>query len=188
MASPPNSSDAIIFGAGNIGRGLVAQLVSAAGMRPVMVEADVQLARRLREAGSYDVILTGRTEETHRITGYEVLTTDQRDRIDGAVAGAQFAATAVGGAHLEEVARTLAPALEKRATPLSILVCENRPGAEKILADSLVASGYKDAGSSCVKCSVERIVHGVEGSLALLGEGEQTLCADRKTWAGPIIE
>lgn len=192
MVSPWNNSDVAIFGAGNIGRGLLAQLVSAAGLRPVLVETDEGLVRRLREAGCYDVVLTGRVRERHRVAGYAVLASGQCDEIAELIAKARFAATAVGGAHVPTVAPALAPGLEKRRTPLNILVCENRPDAEQVLAESLRALGCAGTGFSCVKCAVERIVRGVERELTLLGEGGQTLYVARKAWkpdgAGPNVE
>ena len=178
----------VIFGAGAVGRGFIARQLAANGVTPVFVEADVQLARRLNEVDGYIVHVTGAEKRDSHVSGYEVLTPEQGVEISKALADCLFVATAVGGRNLEAVARILAAgfsgASRQRGEPLNILLCENWPDAEKVLAEALLKAGCDEESFACVRCSVERMVRGSENELDLIAEGGQTFYVDRRTWKG----
>ena len=67
------SSDSVIFGAGNIGRGLMGELAHGAGWHPVFVEADLTLIQELAVAGRYAVHLVGQLQQPREVTGFDVL-------------------------------------------------------------------------------------------------------------------
>jgi mannitol-1-phosphate 5-dehydrogenase len=178
----------VIFGAGAVGRGFIARLLAANGLTPVFVEADVQFAQRLNEVDSYIVHVTGAEKRECSISGYKVLTPEQRGEILKALANCLFIATAVGGRNLESVARAvasgLADASKQRGEPLNILLCENWPDAEKVLAEALLKAGCDKDSFACVRCSVERMVRGRENKLDLIAEGGQPFYVDSRTWIG----
>jgi len=178
----------VIFGAGAVGRGFIAGLLAASGLTPVFVETDVQLARRLSEIDGYIVHVTGVEKRECHVSGYEVLTPEQDREISKALANCLFMATAVGGRNLETVARIVASGLagasKRRVGPLNILLCENWPDAEKVLAGALLKAGCDEDSFACVRCSVERMVRGAENELDLIAEGGQTFYVDRRTWEG----
>jgi len=95
----------VIFGAGAVGRGFIARLLVANGLKPVFVETDVKLARRLIEVDGYIVHVTESEKRECHVSGYEVLTPEQGGEISKALANCLFMATAVGGRNLETVAR-----------------------------------------------------------------------------------
>ena len=179
-------SNMLIVGAGNIGRGLLGQLAYSSGYRPVFIEASPETAFRLRARGDFTVSLVAQNTETFRIADYGVLEPAQTLEIEAAVVSSALAAVAVGGRHLPEAARLLAPGLGLRTNPLNILVCENWPHAETVLLDALIVRGVSTDAFSCVRTSVERMVRGVDGTLDLVGEGGQTLYADAASWRGPF--
>ncbi|HCO92692.1 MAG TPA: hypothetical protein DIU00_01870 [Phycisphaerales bacterium] len=178
----------VIFGAGAVGRGFIARLLSASGLTPVFVETNAQLAQRLKEADGYIVHVTGAEKKECNVSGYKVFTPEQGEEISKALAKCLFTATAVGGRNLETVARIVAAGLsgasERRSRPLNILLCENWPDAEKVLAGALLAAGCTEENFACVRCSVERMVRGAENGLDLIAEGGQTFYVDRRTWKG----
>jgi mannitol-1-phosphate 5-dehydrogenase len=178
----------VIFGAGAVGRGFIARLIAAHGMTPVFVEVDVQLARRLNEAGSYVVHITGAEQKEHCVSDYRVLTTEQGTEISRALSDCLFMATAVGGQNLETVARTVAPGLadaaNERGKPLNILLCENWPDAEKLLAEALLKAGCSEEYFACVRCCVERMVRAGENELDLIAESGQPFYVDGRAWKG----
>ena len=63
----------MVFGAGSIGRGLLAERAGRENGSVVFVEAAQKTADRLRRAGSYRVYLSGAYRETRLVQGYEVL-------------------------------------------------------------------------------------------------------------------
>jgi mannitol-1-phosphate 5-dehydrogenase len=150
----------VILGAGAVGRGFIARLVAANGIMPIFVEANVRLARRLNEVDGYVVHVTGAEQKQSRVSGYRVLTTGQGGQISRVLSRCLFMATAVGGQNLETVARVvasgLADAANKRDKPLNILLCENWPDAEKLLAEALRKAGCREESFACVRCCVDR--------------------------------
>jgi mannitol-1-phosphate 5-dehydrogenase len=175
----------VIFGAGAVGRGFIARLLVANGLTPIFVETDVQMAWRLNEVDGYIVHVTGAGKRECHVSDYEVLTPEQGGEISKALADCIFMATAVGGQNLETVARIVTAGVSKqRGKPLNILLCENWPNAEKVLAEALLKAGCDEGSFACVRCSVERIVRGAENELDLIAEGGQPFYVDRQTWKG----
>jgi mannitol-1-phosphate 5-dehydrogenase len=178
----------VIFGAGAVGRGFIARLIAANGLMPVFVEADVRLALSLNEVDGYIVHVTGAEKRECHVSGYEILTTQQGGEISKAMADCLFVATAVGGQNLEAVARSVASGLtdasRRRDKPLNILLCENWPDAEKVLAAALLKAGCDKDSFVCVRCSVERMVRGGEKELDLIAESGQPFYVDRRAWIG----
>jgi mannitol-1-phosphate 5-dehydrogenase len=176
----------VIFGAGAVGRGLIARLLAASGLTAVFVEADLQLARQLDRVDGYVVHLTGPTKKDCYVTDYDVLTVQQGEAISKALGECLFMATAVGGQNLKTIAPAvtlaLSKAVDKRAEPLNILVCENWPHAENVLAEALLDSGCARESFACVRCSVERMVRRTENSLDLIAESGQTFYVDSRAW------
>jgi len=178
----------VIIGAGSIGRGLVADVVAAAGLHPVFVARQAK-AKALRQAGHYQVRLVGGGESSVRtIAGYEVITTDDRKRLRAAIASCRFAATAVGSQNLPAIAPLLAAGLADRAEPLNILLCENAPQGSEALARALVARGTAPEHFSCVRSSPEPMVRAVERSLDLVAERLRTIYVEAAHWLGPPPE
>jgi mannitol-1-phosphate 5-dehydrogenase len=178
----------VIFGAGAVGRGFIARVVAANGIMPVFIEADVQLARRLDKAGHYVVHVTGAEQKENCISGYSVLSTEQGGEISRALSDCLFVATAVRGQNLKTVARTvasgLADAANQRDKPLNILLCENWPDAEKLLAEALLKAGCSEECFACVRCCVERMVRRGENELDLIAESGQPFYVDSRAWKG----
>jgi len=184
------SPEILVFGAGNIGRGLLGELAARAGRPVAFVEANIALAKQLVMAGGYRVRLAGQEPSVCEITNYRVLTPNDRETIAEAVAQCDFAATAVGGENLAAVACLLRDGIEKRTRPLNILVCENWPNGEQVLASALSEQHVSPERYSCVPCSVARMVRSDGDSLNLVGESGESLLVDASRWKGdpPGIE
>ena len=181
-----NKPQILVFGAGCIGRGLIGELAARGGWDAVFVEARPDFVRDLRKAGRYTVRLVGRAERVTPVEGFRVLLPEHRNALAEAARQCAFAATAVGGEHLANVAESITPGLRRRATPLNLLVCENWPRADQVLRDALLKAGGRDESFSCVAASVERIVRPVPDSLDLIGESRETLLFDATRWRGAL--
>lgn len=176
----------LVFGAGCIGRGLLGELAAKENLPLVFVEAFAPLASALRAAGEFQVRRVGRTESTSVVRNFRVLTLEDTAEIRRALTDCAFAATAVGGMHLERLASRIAPALAGRSSPLNILVCENWPKADLVLAEALVSAGGSPSCFSAVPASVERMVQAIPDSLDLLAESDESAWVDRSKWVGDI--
>jgi len=184
------SSDSVIFGAGNIGRGLMGELAHGAGWHPVFVEADLTLIQELAVAGRYAVHLVGQLQQPREVTGFDVLHIEDAEAIANAISTCRFAVTAVGGQGLPRLAPLLAPGIAGRAGPLNIVLCENVPHSDEVLDRALRAQGASPGRFACVPASVERIARRGDHRLDIVAEGGQTVYVDRSAWAGelPAIE
>jgi mannitol-1-phosphate 5-dehydrogenase len=177
-------SPILIFGAGCIGRGLLGELAAKENRPLVFVEACALFASALQEVGEFAVRQVGRTESTTVVRDFRVLTLEDTADIEQALTDCAFVATAVGGMHLESVAQLMAPMLAARSTPLNILLCENWPKADQVLAEALVANGVASDRFSAVSSSVERMVQAVPDTLDLLAESDESAWVDRSKWLG----
>ncbi len=163
---------------------MLAERASRVGAQTILVESDLGLAAALREAAGYEVRLVGRRPDRTLVTGFRVLTPDEKAEVTAAARTCGFAATAVGGRNLPEVARLLADVLPERNDILNILVCENRPHAAADLQRHLERRGAPADAYRCVPCSVERMVRPARAGLDLVGESAESLYLDAGVWSG----
>lgn len=129
---------AVMYGAGNIGRGFIAKRFFLSGMETTFIDVNTELVDRLSAAGRYPVHVTRgggyATEWVENVTAV-----NGRDAATAAatIADADILATALGVNILPHVAPILAQAIalrkKKSGRPLNILICENLIGSEKHL-------------------------------------------------------
>ncbi len=126
----------VIWGAGRIGRGFVADLFYAAGYRIILVDQSPDLVAALRAAGRYTVVRAPGANQRYDqvISGFEALTTGQTEELACAVTQADLLAVAVFPRDIRAVAQGLVPGLKRRCAtrpeaPLDILLCTNLPHA-----------------------------------------------------------
>lgn len=129
---------AIIFGAGNIGRGFIGQLFSESGYRVNFVDVDTGLLAALNERGHYTLrLVTNESSRDVTVGPVRGLPASDREAVAEVISEAEIGATAVGAGVLKHVAPTLAAGLIRRAdrgvtTPLNLIICENLKGAAEI--------------------------------------------------------
>ena len=161
----------IVFGAGRIGRGFVADLFYAAGYALVLVDQSAELISALTDAQRYTVVKA--EDETHRrddvISGYRALATSDAETIHNALVTADMAAVAVFPQHFEALTQLISGGLlcrraKRPNAPLDILLCANlaNAGAEfrKHLMAALPAEAhtYAETRIGLVETLVMRMV------------------------------
>ncbi|NJD03543.1 MAG: mannitol dehydrogenase [Ruminiclostridium sp.] len=142
---------ALMYGAGNIGRGFIGQLFSQSGYEVVFVDVNTEILSRLNSDRQYPVrILTG--SEVKEIIVKNVRGVSGLDAVNVAeeIADADIMATAVGVNILPRIAKPVAEGLKKRwsianMNPLNIIICENLIDANHILA-GLIKQELDDRG------------------------------------------
>jgi mannitol-1-phosphate 5-dehydrogenase len=129
---------AVMFGAGNVGRGFLGQLFSESGYEVVFVDIDEPLIRAMNAQRAYTIRLVD-NEHTEEVCVGPVagLLTRDADAVAETLAEASLAATAVGARALPHVAPVVAAGVSLRAqrqvgTPLNLIVCENLKGAATV--------------------------------------------------------
>ena len=129
---------AIIFGAGNIGRGFIGQLFSESGYLVNFVDVDQALLAALNRRGRYTIrLVTNESSSDVSVGPVRGLFADDRETVAQAVAKAEIGATAVGAGVLKHVAPAVAAGIARRAaqgltTPLNLIICENLKDAARL--------------------------------------------------------
>jgi mannitol-1-phosphate 5-dehydrogenase len=126
------------FGAGNIGRGFIGQLLHESGYDITFVDIQDDLVDALTKEGHYEVILADEGDEripVDRVTALHSV--NQEDEIVQRLAEADLITTAVGPSVLPVLAPVIAKGLVERArrggTPVNVIACENMVGASQAL-------------------------------------------------------
>ena len=137
MASP---KIAVHFGAGNIGRGFIAQLMHKSGYEIIFIDVIDKTIDDLKKLPKYSVTaVSEQGEETSEITNYTAINSkyDMAAVVDKIVA-AEVVTCAVGPNILKFIAEPVAKAICKRTPhspgstdsfPLAVIACENAVGA-----------------------------------------------------------
>ncbi len=159
---------AVQFGAGNIGRGFIAQLFHESGMEVVFIDVVQPVVEAINARGEYTIHIVGDAPEEVAIDRVRAVDGRDLEAVAAEVAGCDVACTAVGAGALKFVAPGLAAGLEQRrregGAPLNVLVCENLHMAGHVLADHVrqrldpeVADGIL-ASTGFVQAVVARMV------------------------------
>ena len=131
------------FGAGNIGRGFIGQLLHEAGYDIAFVDIQEDLVDALKTRGRYEVMLADEAEERIVVDGVTALhSVDEAEEVKGRLAEADLVTTAVGPSVLPILAPAIAEGLVERArrggAPLNVIACENMIGGSQALRTSVM--------------------------------------------------
>lgn len=122
---------AVMYGAGNIGRGFIGQLFSQSDYEVYFIDINSVIIDRLNEDHCYPIKIV--TDEGYdeivvkNVHGINAINTGQ---VADAIASADIMATAVGVNVLPRIVRPVVEGLRKRwssgnFTPLNVIICEN---------------------------------------------------------------
>ena len=159
---------AVMYGAGNIGRGFMGKVFSEAGYEVVFVDIVPEVIEQLNRDRQYPVRMVT-NEETREVMVKNVRAVNGRDSraVAEEIRSADIMATAVGVNILPHIVSTIAAGLDLRAAlpvTLDIIICENMIGADKYLRGLLQQTvkpqtrGYLDDKVGLVEASIGRMV------------------------------
>lgn len=157
---------AVMYGAGNIGRGFIGQLLSQSGYSVSFIDVNKEIINALNERKEYIVEVLS-NESNEEVTVKNVSAVDGLDEtaVTDAIAGCDIMATAVGVNILPRIVGNIANGLKKRwkngnKAPFNIIICENLLNADKILSESI-----KNLLDDDEKCLFDELVGMVEASI-----------------------
>jgi len=133
---------AVHFGAGNIGRGFVAEFLHNSGYEVVFCDVMDSIIDQLNATKSYKVIQVGAEgNSTTTITNYRAINskTHEADIIEE-IKTADVVTCSVGPNILKFIAPVIAKGIDGRpndATPIAVIACENAIGATDTLAEHI---------------------------------------------------
>ena len=118
------------FGAGNIGRGFIGQLLHESGYDICFVDVREDVVEALKTKGRYDVVMAGGAGEhipVDRVTALH--SENEADEVTQRLAEVDLITTAVGPSVLPLIAAAIAKGLLERArlggAPVNVIACEN---------------------------------------------------------------
>ena len=161
---------AVMYGAGNIGRGFIGQLFWESGYDVVFIDVNMEIINKLNSAGEYPVeILAGEGSREITVTGVRGVDGRDINQVADEIADAEIMATAVGANVLPKIAGTIAEGLKKRwqsgrMDPFNIIICENLLNADRLLAGFIrqelddAGRGHFDKLVGLVEASIGRMV------------------------------
>lgn len=160
---------AVMYGAGNIGRGFITQLFSKSGYETALIDVNREVINKLNTDKCYPVKIVSEAERREEIvTNVYGIDGMNIDAVADAIAEADVMATAVGVNILPRIAGNIAEGVRRRFAktdePLNIIICENLIDADKYLA-SLIKEKLTEAEAALfderiglVEASIGRMV------------------------------
>jgi len=169
---------AVHFGAGNIGRGFVAEFLHNSGYEVVFADIIDALIDLLQKTPSYTVTEIGAEgEHTFTITNYRAINSKHHEGdVIKEISTADLVTCAVGPNILKFIAPVIAKGIDLRpaGTPLAVVACENAIGATDVLAgfirDSHTPEGRRASLSERARfanSAIDRIVPGQDPGAGL---------------------
>jgi mannitol-1-phosphate 5-dehydrogenase len=178
---------AVHFGAGNIGRGFVAQFLHESGYEVVFADVSDELIGALQAQPSYRVHEIGEGARDHVVDGYRAINSRTHEAdVVAEIATADLVTTAVGARILQFVAPVLAQGIAARSTdaqPLAVIACENAIGGTDILRTETEKHGAVGA-TIFANCAIDRIVPEQHGGLDVTIESFSEWVVDRRPFGG----
>ena len=157
---------AVMYGAGNIGRGFIGLLLSQSGYEVSFVDVNDTVINAMNDAHRYpvDILLEEGTKEEWA-ENISCVDGKEPEAVAEAIARADVMATAVGVNILKFIAAPIAGGLKKRwaegnMTPFNIIICENLIGADKVLRGLIAENLSEDE-----KKNLDTLVGFVEASI-----------------------
>jgi mannitol-1-phosphate 5-dehydrogenase len=181
------AKSAVHFGAGNIGRGFVAQFLHESGYQVVFADVSQELIGALQAQPSYSVIEVGDGAQTRTVDGYRALNSATHEaEVIAEIATADIVTTAVGARILQFVAPVIARGLAQRSpelAPLVVIACENAIGGTDMLAGE-VRKHDPAMNAIFANCAIDRIVPEQSGGLDVTIEAFWEWVVDRTPFRG----
>lgn len=180
---------AVHFGAGNIGRGFVAQFLHESGYEVVFADVSDELISALQAQPSYRVLEVGEGAQDRVVDGYRAINSKtHEDAVVDEIANADIVTTAVGARILQFVAPVLARGLaaRTRTEPLVVIACENAIGGTDLLKAEVAKHALDDVLDRGVfaNCAIDRIVPEQSGGLDVTIESFFEWVVDRTPFGG----
>ncbi|MGG5254684.1 mannitol-1-phosphate 5-dehydrogenase [Neobacillus sp. SM06] len=133
---------AVHFGAGNIGRGFIGNLLYHSGYETCFIDVNSEIVDLLNERKEYRVVLADPTQQEIVIKNVRAINSKTNpEQVIEAIAKADLLTTAIGPTILPLVSGLIAAGLRRRIEtsekPLTIIACENMIGGTSLLKEKV---------------------------------------------------
>ena len=129
---------AVHFGAGNIGRGFIGELLVRSGYEVAFVDVNKELVDLINEKRSYNIEVVGEQPQRIHVEHVRAINSAEApEELYQAIVEADIITTAIGPNILKFIALNIAEGLTRRfqlnSRPLNIIACENMVGGSTVL-------------------------------------------------------
>ena len=130
---------AVHFGAGNIGRGFIGEILFENGYEIAFVDVNEAIIDALNERGQYEIEIAEEGQRHIQVSGVRgINNTKHPEEVIAAIADASIVTTAIGPNILPYIAELIAKGIQARHSsgntePIDILACENMIGGSQFL-------------------------------------------------------
>ena len=160
---------AVHFGAGNIGRGFIGQLLHQTGYDLCFVDVNETIINAINEKKTYDILIADEQSERITITNISGINSQKDpEAVSEAITKAEIITISAGANILPIIAKTIAKGLDLRSqsiqNPLNIFVCENMLGGGQLLKEHVLGhctdelKAYVEQYVAFPSTAVDRIV------------------------------
>lgn len=134
---------AVHFGAGNIGRGFIGQLLYNSNYEVYFVDVNPEIINLLNEKRCYSIVTADSSKNVYEIKNVKGINSiTNADEVIEAIEKANIITTAVGANILPKIANLIAKGLEQRYkksnTHVNIIACENMIGGSDYLKEHIL--------------------------------------------------
>ncbi len=184
-------SEAVIFGAGNIGRSFIGNIFTRGGWKVTFIDADKKLVDLLNNRGCYTIKVkqSGRKDEIIEVAGISAVHSDDMEAVMKLLISCRICSTSVGKGALKYVIPVLADAVKRRleagALPLDIIIAENIREGSEYFRNIFKSQGLSVFEAGLVETSIGKMVPIMKTEdlavdpLVLHAEKYNTLIVDR---------
>ncbi|SDN85213.1 mannitol-1-phosphate 5-dehydrogenase [Alkalicoccus daliensis] len=189
---------AVHFGAGNIGRGFIGQLLFNSGYEVVFADVNEELIQQLKAQSSYTIYYAEEEKRSFEVTNFTGLHSNHdKNELLSALKETELITTAVGAPVLKHIAPVIAEALKLRLSErksVAVIACENAVNATDTLKEHIAAAfdeqEWKQLSQfvSFPNAAVDRIVpiQSLENPLDVLVEPFYEWTIDTSGFTGPV--
>jgi mannitol-1-phosphate 5-dehydrogenase len=160
---------AVMYGAGNIGRGFIGATLAGIGYEVVFIDVNDKVIEAMNTDHKYPQEIVGPGARTNWITGIRAVDGKDEEAVAEEIATADIMATSVGVGVLEKIVPFIVKGCVRRwqrdpHSKIDLLICENLMDADKILGEWMEAAmpdayqGLMKENLGLVETSIGRMV------------------------------